>query len=153
MQRLAQLLKESIDFTLTREHWTNSLTLIIIALILMIVGRETDIILDTNGVLSDIADLLGAYLTLVVFPIGWYRAIGTSGHVLMDYWLSIRTWHYIAGFLKIAALFVLLAAAIFVVWAIAGFELPRREDVSPASIWLIVLALSYAGVRFGFIFP
>jgi hypothetical protein len=150
-----QLLKESATFALTWQHWANSIALIGVAIALTLVGSELDRILELDGLLSGIASFVSGYLTLVVFPIGWYRAIGSTGRVRMDYGVSRRTWHYVAGCLKIAALIVLFAAAILIIWAIAGFDLPKLGDdpVAHPSLCLIVLAIQYIAVRFGFVFP
>jgi hypothetical protein len=156
MRKLVQLLEESTKFTLTREHWANSITLIGIVIGLGIVGPELDRILEWDGALSAATSFISSYLILVVFPIAWYRAIATTGHVRVEYRFSRRTWIYIAALFKLMALLLLLVAVVVIVAVVADFSLPDRADFYLPRLWgwLIGLAFTYVfEVRFGFLFP
>lgn len=153
MQRLANLLRESAAFVLTREHWRSSIPLIVFTIILLIASHELDGILESTHV-SVAASFINLYLMQVVFAIAWYRRVITTEKVEIDYRFTRRTSNYLAGCVLLAVIAggLILLPLLIVVAASASIPFALPDTTIPVS--LIIgggIVIIYVMVRFEFI--
>lgn len=130
-QTYRRLLKDSADFTFTRQRWVESVPVILPAVIILFGGQALEEFFTFDGTWRRIPSVILFYLTTVVFSMAWYRAAATEETVRIDYRLTRSTRLYLKGLIRIIlcrVLLILMAVAIwFVLFRVLDIPDPSRS--------------------------